>query len=207
MHATTISKPIALPYPQSKIESGEIYATALISIVGSADTLSSEEVSFFGTQFEDVLYLNFDDIPFESFRGSGTIFYGPNMEDLRSSLSFAKKVKCEFDSEDLLIAVHCQAGKSRSAAIALAINIQDSGGNEEEVVRNLLLYDPNKQMCFNPRIIEIADILLNGEGKINAALEKLCPAYVTWKKYWSRYENSLLVSKTPYPDLTYGRTN
>jgi hypothetical protein len=51
-------------------------------------------------------------------------------------------------------------------------------------VLELLAYDPNKQFCFNPGIIQITDRLFNNNRAIEKALEKHCSPYNSWKKYW-----------------------
>lgn len=104
-----------------------------------------------------------------------------------SALDFSKDIYKNVP--DAFIAVHCEQGKSRSAGITLAILSQLAGkGKEEYIVLKLLKHDTNQQFCFNPLIIKIADSLLNNSSALEKNLEKYCPRFVTWRKYWKNKE-------------------
>lgn len=175
-------RPVALPYPRHKIESGEIRADGLISINLSKDPRVHDSIP--KENFGEILFLYFDDVPFESLARAGERFKGPKVSDVKKSLAFAKRIGKTCQAEAPQIAVHCQAGKSRSAAIALAINASMNPGHCEETVAALLACDPEQQMCFNPRIIAIADELLQPHMGLDRALMKLCSPYRSWKRYW-----------------------
>ena len=184
-------KPFALPYPRFKIEDGDIKAEGLISISGSTPEPFKEKALPL-ENFPDVLFLHFDDIPFRSMRKEGKLLAGPSKKDVMSAMRFAKKLREKHPQPSALLAVNCMAGKSRSAAIALAINAllakeKYGAENEGDVVKSLLAYDPNQQMCFNPMIVRFADEILQNHGALNKALDALCPPYRSWKKYWDRY--------------------
>lgn len=68
------------------------------------------------------------------------------------------------------VLVHCQAGISRSAAAAMILYAAMLGaGGEEEAVARVLRNRPIARP--NRRMIEIADHLLEREGRLIAALE------------------------------------
>jgi len=192
-----------LVYPRHEIESGNVTADALISIGPSAQ--SAEIIGIAVPQippdkFTHVLTLKFDDIPCAKLgnrRGIGT-WYGPTTNDVEKSLDFARTHK-----NVSRVAVHCEQGKSRSAAIALAILCDSIGeGNEEEAVNWLL--DDDGQRCFNPYIVRLADIILKRNGAIEAALDKLCPSFWSWRKYWIR---EMVFPEEGLPGDTYVGSN
>ena len=183
-------KPFALPYPRFRIEDGEIAAEGLISISGQG-VADAGEKPIPAEKFGEILFLSFDDIPFATLNREGKLLVGPTIHDVQSALAFARRTRELHPGENALLAVHCMAGKSRSAAIALAINAHLAketfgNGHEGAIVKNLLAYDPNQQMCFNPLIVAFADQILANQGALNAALDALCPPYRSWKKYWER---------------------
>ena len=175
----------ALPYSRSIIESGNIEASALISIGASEPNKHLRgDIILPKDPVYPILKLSFDDIPFESYiDDKKIIWYGPNEHDVIKALDFSREIYQK--NSDAFIAVHCEQGKSRSAAITLAILSQLAGkGKEEYIVLKLLKDDINQQFCFNPLIIKIADRLLNNSFALEKNLEKYCPHFVTWKKYW-----------------------
>jgi len=171
---------LALPYPRHKIESGSVCADGLISINLSSDL--APEVGLPTDNFNEILFLHFDDIPFLRLTRRGENLKGPLVSDVKRAIAFAKRIHKK--DSGAKIAVHCQAGKSRSAAIALAINASLNPERYEEVVAAMLARDPEQQMCFNPRIVAIADKLLKTHRGLDFALMKLCAPYRSWKKYW-----------------------
>lgn len=177
-------KPLALPYPRFKIEDGDIKAQGLISINSPIPPVTDKEIPT--ENFEEILFLTFDDIPVPTLKKDGKQLKGPTREDVEKAIAFGLSLRERHPEESTLLAVHCQAGKSRSAAIALAINMALNPRQIEDVVASLLQYDTNYQMCFNPRIIALTDNIFQTGGALNRALDKLCPAYRSWKKYWLR---------------------
>jgi predicted protein tyrosine phosphatase len=180
-------KPIALPFPRYKIEDGDVTAMGLISISPSDPKVIEAEIP--KEKFGEILVLRFDDIPVESLDD----MKGPTVEHLEAAIAFAKGLwsKETEGGGPTQIAVNCMAGKSRSAAIALAINAAHTketlgNGHEENVVRSLLFHDPNQQMCFNPKIVDDTDRLLENGGALHQALHKLCPPARGWRHYWEK---------------------
>lgn len=175
---------VTFPYPRYVIEDGLLEADALISINSPCPKPWETPLPY--SSFKDVLRLEFDDVPVVRFERDGVIYSGPTKEDLLSSLAFAERVIARGGE---FVAVHCTAGKSRSAAISLAILASHlGGGNEELAVKTLLLHDRDQQMCFNPLLIRYADEILTGAtpGPLEQALILHCPAFRGWKKYWDR---------------------
>jgi hypothetical protein len=83
------------------------------------------------------------------------------------------------------IAVHCEHGKSRSAAVALALLADLPGdGREHEAVSTLLRGDIEDRMHPNPLVIGLTDDCLFRYGRINAALIELCPRYAKRRELW-----------------------
>jgi predicted protein tyrosine phosphatase len=171
------------PFPQVVVEAGQAPGHALISIRQSWGGTVAIPVGFYEY---GVLPLQFDDIPVPEWTDAkGTAWKGPTLDHLKQALTFAHAVCAR--NKDAFITVHCHQGKSRSAAIALAILADHLGvGQEEAAVRALLDHDVEGQMCFNPGLVRMADGLLNGEGRLEAALEKSCPPFVTWRAYWQQ---------------------
>jgi predicted protein tyrosine phosphatase len=173
---------LAFPYPRFVIEDKLVKSDALISI--NSPIKKSWEMDINYEEYKHVLLLDFDDIPFDTYQKGEETYYGPTKEHVNKAIAFSNKVK--EDNIDF-IAVHCTAGKSRSAGIALAILASHLGeGNEELAVKSLLLHDKDQQMCFNPKIITLADEILNGKKLLDKELNNHCPAYVSWKKYWEK---------------------
>ena len=179
----------ALPYSRSIIESGNIKADALISIGASElnKHLRGGDIILPENKYP-ILRLSFDDVPLESYiDDKQNVWYGPNETDVIKALAFSKEIYQY--NPDAFIAVHCEQGKSRSAAITLSILSQLAGkGKEEYIVLKLLKQDVDQQFCFNPLVIKIADRILNNSFALEIQLEKYCPRFITGKKYWKNKE-------------------
>jgi len=179
----------ALPYARNIIENGEIEANALISIGASISNkhLRGGDIILPENAYP-ILKLSFDDVPCKSYiDDKKNTWYGPTESDVIKALEFSKGIYDKNPSA--FIAVHCEQGKSRSAAITLAILSQLAGKSHEEyIVLKLLKHDKDQQFCFNPLIIKIADRLLNNSFALEKQLEKYCPRFVTWRKYCKNKE-------------------
>jgi predicted protein tyrosine phosphatase len=175
-----MAKIAASPHPRYRIEEGGIAASGLISI--NAIDMKNPEVGIPVENFQDVLFLQFGDIPFPELVREGKRMKGPSIADVERAIAFAKKLIHENPAAK--IAVHCQAGKSRSAAIALAVNVSLQPEHHRQVLRAMLEKDTDSQMCFNPRIVEITDHLLKVSPTIDSLLLATCVPYRVWKKYW-----------------------
>lgn len=181
-------EPAAFPYPRYKIEDGLVKADGLITI--SPSDRDFYEAPFPRENFGEILMLRFDDIPVESMQSDGKTLKGPTREDLEAAISFSRMVRAK--NRQAVIAVNCMAGKSRSPALALAITAffaKESLGNghEASIVSHLLAHDPTRQMCFNPKIIDDADKILENARGLHNALGRLCPSYWSWRKYWVKH--------------------
>ena len=176
---------ISLPFSRSAVESGNVIADALISIGPSAKNEGVIQVPRIAEgSFPRLLRLSFDDVPC-AYRVDrhARAWYGPGEADVAAALSFARSV--HRDDPQAFIAVHCEQGRSRSAAIALMIVADRLGaGSETEAVRRLLEDDVDGVRCFNPLIVRLADQLLSRHERLESALAELCPAFVRWRRYW-----------------------
>ena len=188
-----MSRMEASPYPQSEIEAGRVRADALVSIIGARDPSAAFAPSLFGGR---ILRLCFDDIPCGEWTDRhGVLWIGPTEAHMAEAIGFARWVSSVVDSTTVRIAVHCLHGKSRSAAVALALNADAMGpGREAEAVAALLSRsetdahrgsDPIARMACNPGLVKMADRLLGRGGRIEQALEEALPRFVTWRKYWT----------------------
>lgn len=91
----------------------------------------------------------------------------PVEDDLRSILTFAKDLQPEGS-----VLIHCWAGISRSTAIAYAILCQSTGpGHESDCIESVLAIRP--QAFPNALIVELADRILERQGAMRQACEKL----------------------------------
>lgn len=123
-----------------------------------------------------VLELSFDDVGVPAFVDhKGVRWTGPTEADLEAALGFARMHKS--------LAVHCLHGRSRSAAVALAVIADRMGdGMEIEAVERLLADAPLAHP--NPLLVRFADRLLGRNGRIEAALLDACPRFAVWRKFW-----------------------
>jgi len=176
---------ISCPFPRTLVEAGLVQADALVSIGPSAANSHRVAVPQIAEgAFPRLLRLRFDDVPCPNWTDPrGTTWHGPAVADVEATLDLAREV---FSLQpDAFIACHCEQGISRSAALALAILADRLGaGAEDEAVRQALLGDVEGRRCFNPRIVRISDRLLGRQGAIEAALERRCRPFVTWRRYW-----------------------
>jgi predicted protein tyrosine phosphatase len=134
-----------------------------------------------------LLRLAFDDIGMARYGH----FVGPSMAQITDAIEFGRRVidgGSFFDGPSAgppLIAIHCEHGKSRSAAVALALLADHFGdGRERDAVSALLRSDIENRMHPNPLIIGLADDCLFRYGRINAALAELSLRYVKWRELW-----------------------
>ncbi len=106
------------------------------------------------------LILRFDDInePIDD-------YVVPQLSHIKRALDFADKI------EDGSLLVHCNAGISRSSAIALAVIAKRLGsGKEEEAVNTLEHINPNCRP--NRSIVEMTDELLKRNGSLYKVVEE-----------------------------------
>lgn len=166
-------------------------AAAVISIRGSAESVERDLTIALAqaTQGESarLLRLSFDDIGMERYGH----FLLPTMQDVTKVIEFGRRVMAgvEFfdgpSAEPPLIAIHCEHGKSRSSAIALALLADHLGDRREHDAVNVLLRsDVDDRMHPNPLVIGLTDDCLFRYGRINAALVELSPRYAKWRELW-----------------------
>lgn len=74
--------------------------------------------------------------------------------------------------DDAVLLVHCEAGISRSTAVALAILVQKHGLDQIDRCVDLL-FGVRPESAPNPLIAKYADQILNCGGKLEKAAEKL----------------------------------
>jgi predicted protein tyrosine phosphatase len=177
---------------RTEIESGGAEgADAVISIRGSTNTAAPDLAIALtqATRGESarLLRLSFDDIATAKL-GHRT---GPTMLQVTEAIEFGRCVATGrhfFDGPPAgspLIAVHCEHGKSRSSAIALALladHFED--GREQDAVNALLRTDFENRMQPNPLVISLTDDCLFRYGRIDAALATLSPRYLHWRTLW-----------------------
>jgi predicted protein tyrosine phosphatase len=115
---------------------------------------------------------------------------GPSMAEVANAIEFGRNVadgRIFFDGPvaQPTIAVHCEHGKSRSAAIALALVADHLGdGREYDAVNVLLRDDIENRMHPNPLIVSLTDACLFRYGRVDAALAELSPRYRRWRELW-----------------------
>ena len=136
-----------------------------------------------------LLKLSFDDIGMPTYGH----FVGPTMAQVSDAIDFGRAIvdgRHLFDgpsAEAPLIAVHCEHGKSRSAAIALDLLADHYGdGRERDAVNELMRTDVESRMHPNPLVVSLADASLFRYGRLDAALADLSPRYVSWRDLWRR---------------------
>ncbi|WP_159014571.1 hypothetical protein [Acidisoma sp. S159] len=177
---------------RTEVESGGAEgADAVISIRGSTNATTSDLAIALAqaTRGESarLLRLSFDDIAIAKLGHR----IGPTMLQVTEAIEFGRCVadgRHFFDGPptgSLLIAVHCEHGKSRSAAIALALLADHFGdGREQDAVNALLRTDLENRMQPNPLVISLTDDCLFRYGRIDAALAALSPQYLHWRTLW-----------------------
>ncbi len=145
-----------------------------------------------------LLRLVVDDIGIPGFER----FLGPTMSQIAVAIEFGRQAvdgRSFFDGpvDDPLIAVHCEHGKSRSSAFALALLADHLGvGNEHDAVNTLLRGDVEGRFHPNPLAVSLADDFLLRYGRIDAALLELCPRYMRWKELW----RDIAMNPAPYAE-------
>jgi predicted protein tyrosine phosphatase len=166
-------------------------ADAVISIRASTEAaepdLAIALAQATGGESARLLRLSFDDIGMERYGH----FVGPSMAQITEVIEFGRRVidgGSFFDGPSVgppMIAIHCEHGKSRSAAVALALLADHLGdGRERDAVNTLLRGDIENRMHPNPLVIGLADDCLFRYGRINAALAELSPRYAQWRELW-----------------------
>lgn len=93
----------------------------------------------------------------------------PERADVEELLSFGAELRGMEGAAHLL--VHCHAGVSRSTAAAAILLAQHAPGREREAVAEVARIRPVANP--NVRMIELADTLLQREGRLLAALREL----------------------------------
>jgi predicted protein tyrosine phosphatase len=117
-------------------------------------------------------------------------FVGPTMQQIADAIEFGRQIvdgRYLFDgpSIDPLIVIHCEHGKSRSAAVALALLADHLGdGFEVQAVNSLLRADVENRIHPNPLIVNLTDACLYRYGRLEDALAEQCPRYVQWRQLW-----------------------
>lgn len=166
-------------------------ADAVISIRGSTESIERDLTVALAqaTRGESarLLRLSFDDIGMERYGH----FLGPTMAQVTDAIEFGRDIVHGggfFDgpsAEPPLIVIHCEHGKSRSSAIALALLADHLGDRREHDAVNVLLRgDTENRMHPNPLVIGLADACLFRYGRIDAALVELSPRYAQWRELW-----------------------
>jgi predicted protein tyrosine phosphatase len=166
-------------------------ADAVISIRGSTDSAERDLTVALAqaTRGESarLLRLSFDDIGMERYGH----FLGPTMAQVTAAIEFGRDVvhgRGFFDGPSAkppLIVIHCEHGKSRSSAIALALLTDHLGDRREHDAVNMLLRrDIENRMHPNPLVVGLTDDCLFRYGRINAALTELSPRYAKWRELW-----------------------
>ena len=131
----------------------ELDVSTYDGIITIEDTTINEPFRVQGDEPKQLI-LRFDDInePIDD-------YVVPQLSHIKRALDFADNI------EDGSLLVHCNAGISRSSAIALAVIAKRLGsGKEEEAVNTLEHINPNCRP--NKSIVEMADELLERDGKL-----------------------------------------
>lgn len=110
---------------------------------------------------------------------------GPTDTQLTEALDFTRDLRARVPGGRL--AIHCEHGRSRSAALALAVIADGMGpGRETEAVARLMRLDVDNLLQPNPLLVRLADGALWRYGALEAALAASCPRYVAWRDHWRR---------------------
>ena len=173
-------------------------ADAVISIRGSARATETQLALAIaqatGGESARLLKLSFDDIGLKQYGH----LVGATMMQVADAIEFGREIidgRCLFDGKraNPLIAIHCEHGKSRSAAVALALLADHFGdGFEQSAVNNLLRADLEDRFHPNPLIVSLADSCLFRYGRLDAALAEQTQRYVQWRQHWRRISTNLM---------------
>lgn len=166
-------------------------ADAVISIRSPTTTREPELTTALtqatGGESARLLRLVFDDVGIKDFGD----YIHPTMDQIADAIEFGRSIRDGrnlFDgpSADPVIAVHCEHGKSRSAAVALALLADHFGaGWERDAVNELMRGDIENRMHPNPLAVWFADACLLRTGRLEHVLAELSPRYVLWRRYWT----------------------
>lgn len=108
---------------------------------------------------------------------------GPTQAQVDEAVDFGRALRSAMP--DPLVAVHCELGRSRSSALALALLADALGpGGEGEAVRRVLRLDAEGTMAPNPLLVRLADAALWRYGALEAALLDASPAYAAARAHW-----------------------
>lgn len=167
-------------------------ADAVISIRGALRPFEESDLDLAIAQAvsgdtEAVLRLRFDDIGIERFALDERIaLRGPTFDDVNAVIDFGRRFRARVD---VRVVSHCEQGRSRSSAAALAVLADAFGpGRENEAVATLMRGDLDGMMHPNPRFVRMADAALLRAGRLEAALVELCPRYIHWSNLWASVE-------------------
>lgn len=175
-----------------EVESGSAEgADAVISIRAAAPAsepeLSAALVQATRGESARLLRLSFDDIGIAKYGR----FVGPTIVQVSDAIEFGRSIVHGghlFDgpgARSPLLVVHCEHGKSRSAAIALALLADHFGdGRERDAVNALMRADLEDRMHPNPLVVSLADSCLFRYGRLDAALAELSSRYLQWRDLW-----------------------
>jgi hypothetical protein len=117
-------------------------------------------------------------------------FVGPTISEISEIIEFGRQIvdgRYLFDgpNSNPLIVIQCEHGKSRSAAIALALLADHLGdGFEVDAVNSLLRADVENRIYPNPLILSLTDACLFRYGRLEDALAAQSPRYVQWRQLW-----------------------
>ena len=167
-------------------------ADAVISIRGALRPFEESDLDLAIAQAlsgdtEAVLRLRFDDVGIEHFAlDERVVLRGPTFDDVDAVIDFGRRVAPRAGSR---IVLHCEQGRSRSSAAALALLADAFGpGHENEAVATLMRSDLDGMMHPNPRFVRMADAALLRAGRLESALVELCPRYIHWRNLWAGVE-------------------
>ena len=172
-------------FSRAEIEDGAASGyDAVISVRGtrraSFRTLDQAIAEAVLGEVDAILVLRFDDVGVPAFGRQA----GPTDDDAARVLEFARGLRARPLAAK--VAIHCEAGRSRSAAIALGVLADELGpGAEADAVSMLLGLDVEGKVCPNPLLVRLLDSRLWRYGALENALAGACPAYVAARSNWA----------------------
>jgi predicted protein tyrosine phosphatase len=173
---------------RAAIEAGAAHgADAVISIRSTTiepEPALDQALAALGEGDGRLLRLRFDDIGMASYRH----FIGPTAAQIAEAISFGRAVRQRVAAPQIV--VHCEFGRSRSAAIALALLADRVGtGGEQDAVAELLALQVEVALHPNPLIVALAEAHLGlGQGRLDTALAEVSSRYVQWRDLWRAVE-------------------